>query len=319
MTYLRLVLTLVVAFLMLSSCSNEEDLAPINIDNPYLSFDANGGTQTIYFTVNGGDWHAWVKPVDKGDWFSYTPNEGTEGKNTISISVLPFIGYNRSTVIEINRMGQYEELYIDQEGMHNDSHKYSVNIDKAGTLRSIIDEYESVLDFTLTGQINGDDIYILNDRIRYGLSILDLSNVKIVAGGGNTISYNNTQGKSPRTYDNEICEGIFPSWGGAWERVYGITDIKLPLDITAIRASAFAALDKITSITIPSKVSLIEKNAFSCEKLKTVYCNATNPPSLDENGFSANVYDGTLYVPKGTYEKYAAHKVWGKFTVIKEE
>lgn len=113
---LRLALLLTVGFCGLSSCSKEDNIEPVILDNDYLEFEAQGGTQSITFTVNGGDWSAWVKPSEKGDWYSYTPTNGSAGKHTLIVTVAPNNGSDRYVTIEINSNGNYKELYIVQQG-----------------------------------------------------------------------------------------------------------------------------------------------------------------------------------------------------------
>ncbi|MBR3114595.1 MAG: hypothetical protein IKH47_02305, partial [Bacteroidaceae bacterium] len=57
-----------------------------------------------------------------------------------------------------------------------------VNVATAGTLSSLLDGTEAEL--KLTGYINGDDVICLRKQIKEGkLTLLDLSEVRIVAGG----------------------------------------------------------------------------------------------------------------------------------------
>ena len=113
---LRLALLLTVVCFSLSSCSKEDNVEPVILDNDYLEFEAQGGTQSITFTVNGGDWIAWVKPSEKADWYSYTPSNGSAGKHTLSVTVEPNRGDIRFVTIEINSNGNYKELYVVQQG-----------------------------------------------------------------------------------------------------------------------------------------------------------------------------------------------------------
>lgn len=100
----------------LSSCSKEDDIEPVILENDYLEFESNGGSQSINFTVNGGDWFAWVKPSEKSDWYSFTPSNGSAGKHTLIVTVAPNNGSDRYVTIEINSNGNYKELYIVQQG-----------------------------------------------------------------------------------------------------------------------------------------------------------------------------------------------------------
>lgn len=116
MNFIKVTLLLIAVCFGLTSCSNEEDIAPIILDNDYLEFEAQGGTQSITFTVNGEDWFAWVKPSEKADWYSYTPSNGSAGKHTLSVTVEPNRGDIRFVTIEINSNGNYKEVYVVQQG-----------------------------------------------------------------------------------------------------------------------------------------------------------------------------------------------------------
>lgn len=99
-----------------SSCSKEDDVEPVVLDNDYLEFDAEGGTQSITFTVTGGDWFVWIKIPERGDWYTYTPTDGSAGKHTFSVTVEPNNGDVRYVTMEINRQGAHKDLYIVQQG-----------------------------------------------------------------------------------------------------------------------------------------------------------------------------------------------------------
>ena len=116
MKIIKVALLLIAACFGLISCSNEDEIAPIILDNDYLEFEAQGGTQSITFKVNGEDWFARVKPSEKADWYSYTPSKGSAGKHTLSVTVESNRGDIRFVTIEINSHGNYKEVYVVQQG-----------------------------------------------------------------------------------------------------------------------------------------------------------------------------------------------------------
>lgn len=118
MRIIKVILLIITISLGLISCSNEGDIAPIILDNEYLEFDAQGGTQEITFTVNGEDWFVWAKPIGKADWCTYTPSNGSAGKHTLYLTVEPNRGSTRSVTIEINSHGHYKEVYVVQQGIY---------------------------------------------------------------------------------------------------------------------------------------------------------------------------------------------------------
>jgi hypothetical protein len=133
----------------------------------------------------------------------------------------------------------------------------------------------------------------------------------------------------------------------AFEKCTGLTSVTIPNSVTRIGVSAFEKCTGLTSITIPNSVTSIGSYAFSgCTGLTSVTigngvyamgnsvfrdCNISTVISLIENPFkiygkstidrvfSKNTFNNaTLYVPKGTIEKYKATDGWKDFAFIKE-
>ena len=79
--------------------------------------------------------------------------------------------------------------------------------------------------------------------------------------------------------------------------------------VTVIEQGAFSRCDELTSVTIGSNVKRIDYNAFHCNKLKEVYCYATNPPNIYTSYYSTPpMYTfkktNTLYVPSRCGQAY---------------
>lgn len=74
----------------------------------------------------------------------------------------------------------------------------------------------------------------------------------------------------------------------ACEGCSNLSSITIPDNsVTQIYAYAFQG-SKITSIVIPNSVTYIGEGALRCSLLDTVYCNAVNPPTIDESVFGFN-------------------------------
>ena len=98
-----------------------------------------------------------------------------------------------------------------------------------------------------------------------------------------------------------------------------ITNLVIPNSVTSIGASAFAGCSGLTSITIPNSVTSIGESAFFGFDIPEVISNIEDPFTIATNTFSNNTFiNATLYVPKGTIDKYKATEGWKKFAFIEE-
>lgn len=76
----------------------------------------------------------------------------------------------------------------------------------------------------------------------------------------------------------------------------------------------------LTSINIPNSITSIGEHAFDgCSALTYVVSKMENPCSITYDCFSQDVFCySTLYIPKGTKDKYKSMKYWSKFVFIEE-
>lgn len=161
----------------------------------------------------------------------------------------------------------------------------TINLTEAGTLpnKIVSSKKNLVTNLKITGEINGTDLRFIREmagsdvsgsRTLGNLSILDLSEARIVEGGSYYLDDDNGH---KFTTSNDI-----------------------------IGKYAFECCTSLTSVNIPSSVTAIGYQAFKdCNSLKSIYVYAEDVPSLE-----SNVFDGcdskncTLYVPNGTYDAY---------------
>ena len=111
---------------------------------------------------------------------------------------------------------------------------------------------------------------------------------------------------------------------GAFEYCSGLTSITIPNSVTSIGTEAFRGCSGLTSVTIGNSVTSIGNAAFFGVDIPTVISLIENPFKIEgkKSGyrtFTQNTFNNaTLYVPKGTIEKYKATDGWKDFLFIEE-
>ena len=182
----------------------------------------------------------------------------------------------------------------------------TINLDKAGTLPNKIasSEMYKITNLKIIGEINGTDWNMIRemagrDNRGYGtegkLSVLDLSEAKIVKGGD---SY--YPGDNCYTSNDEIGEKAFTDCSR-------LTSLTLPVGITSIGYDAFAYCSGLTSLTLPAGITSIGEYAFSgCSGLTSLTLPA-GITSIDKYAFSGCSGLTSLNLPAGitSIDKYA--------------
>lgn len=108
----------------------------------------------------------------------------------------------------------------------------------------------------------------------------------------------------------EIQENAF--WFCKLLRLY------LPDSVRSIN-KAFSNCSILEHIEIGTGMREMKGAFMKCPSIRTVICNAQNPPEINEKTFDADIYmHADLFVPYPLVEKYTNHPLWGQFKNIHE-
>ena len=189
----------------------------------------------------------------------------------------------------------------------------TLTLDKAGTLPDKISANEKnlITNLKIVGKINGTDLKFIremagcdfNGKETDGkLSILDLSDAKIVEGG--SAYYSDRDDGFIHTSNDKL--GDYAFYGCS-----GLTSLTLPSCVTKIGCYALSNCIGLTSLTLPSSVTAIGSQAFNaCSELTSIYAYMEKLPETGSNLFlGCDEKKCTVYVPKGTGDAY----FWSSF------
>lgn len=199
-----------------------------------------------------------------------------------------------------------------------------INKLEAGTLPQRIssDEKNLITNLKINGEINGTDLRFIREmagqsadgyKTKGNLSVLDLSDAKIVSGGDYYYSQRGGILETYYTKDDEIGFCAFSNCSGltrlflpstitsighfAFENCSGLTSMTLPPSLTSIGGNVFANCSGLTSLTLPYKLTSIGEEAFcGCSSLT----NLALSPSLTrigEGAFNGCFNLSTLTIP----------------------
>ena len=235
----------------------------------------------------------------------------------------------------------------------------TIKLDKAGTLpdRIASSKKYKITNLKIVGEINGTDLKFIREMAGCDydgketdgkLSILDLSDAKIVEGG--SAYYSDRDDGFIYTSNDKLGDYAFYGCSGltsltlpsgvtkigcyalsscigltsltlpssvteigehAFLNCRGLTNFTIPSGVTSIGTSAFFCCYGLISLTIPSSVTSIGGFAFNdCSGLTSIYAYMEKLPETGSNLFlGCDAKNCTVYVPKGTGDAY----FWSSF------
>ena len=207
-----------------------------------------------------------------------------------------FTGCDAKNCILYVPTGTYDDYWVSEfgyfenivDGINKDgliTKQIKLTLDEAGTLPDKISANEKnlITNLKIVGKINGTDLKFIREmagcdfnweKTDGKLSILDLSEAKIVAGGSAYVLY---YGDNKYTSNDKLGDYAFQDCSG-------LTSLTIPSSVTSIGAWAFSGCSGLTSLTIPSSVTSIGEGVFEgCSGLTSL----TIPSGVTSIGYYA--------------------------------
>lgn len=177
----------------------------------------------------------------------------------------------------------------------------AIMLKEAGELQFLLGnnlyDYTSL---TLAGPMNGDDLNCLRKMMGRNLdesdtpgklASIDMTDVKIVAGGG-------PYGANRYVQDHVIGQGLFANCDY-------LTNVILPTDVTTIEKDAFMNCKSLAKIEIPASVSNLLPSS-GCTALRDIEVSEANSNYSSANGVLLNAQQtNILWFPMGKQGEYS--------------
>lgn len=169
-----------------------------------------------------------------------------------------------------------------------------VNVEKAGTLSSLIETSDPEL--KVTGVINGTDIKFIRDMVKAGtVTSLDWSGVRIVSGGDAYFesfkTENDVIGEKMFTDCSKLETMVLPSsvnkiQSNAFSHT-GLKAINIPSSVKSLGNDAFAYCSSLETVVIGKNVNQMYQGIFYSSEVKDAYVKPLTPPDTPPYLFSS--------------------------------
>lgn len=177
----------------------------------------------------------------------------------------------------------------------------AITLHEAGDLTTLLgDNLYDYTTLTLAGPMNGDDLCCLRKMMGRNLdesatpgklSHIDMTDVKIVSGGG---SY----GVSRYTQDHVVGQGVFANCNG-------LVQVSLPMDATTLEKDAFANCTSLSKIEIPASISNLQPSS-DCTALQEIQVSGANSNYKSQDGVLLNAAGTSIvWFPMGKRGAYS--------------
>ena len=209
-----------------------------------------------------------------------------------------------------------QKLLIAIAGLLVSANANAYDFSKDGIYYNITSETDRTVEVTYTNYDGSTNTYFNNitGNLTIPTKLIYNSRTYTVTSIGNN-AFKYCTGLTSVTIPNSVTS----IGNNAFSYCTGLTSVTIGNSVTSIDWYAFYKCSGLTSVTIGNSVTSIGSSAFEyCDKIRTIYCQSTTPPSY--RGFFTDdiLMYATLYVPTGYKSAYEAVDPWRNFWNIEE-
>lgn len=197
-----------------------------------------------------------------------------------------------------------------------------INVSKAGTLSTLMQDMTFDRELKLSGSINGTDVKYIRELLTAGkVTRLNLQEIKIVKGGEayyeSYTTTNDVLGDYMFANCSKLTVCVLPanitSIGKYAFSHSGLKEVDIPNSVNRLGHASFADCNSLTKVVIGSKVSFLEQAVFyNSSNISNAYVKPKTPPTLDAYIFTAKP---TIRVYASVLDEYKASS-WKQYGTI---